>query len=191
MSEEIESKVAYERAVDLLATSRELFNDILREVAVAEAGRRSAQEVCGTREKQRTWRNALDDAARIRYERDGDVKFEIRDGQVRIGSYTVRVNKGADEETVSHLEAGNEDIVAFLLGDGSYLLDRLVAEHRREVLDWALADGIVFDGARVVEFTRPAHPETFRDTALSIKYDEIVEHTGRVSAHSIAGLLEG
>lgn len=191
MNDELQERFEYEKAVDLLASDRELFGDVLSIVAEAEARAKAARAVCGTRENRRTWRNALDDAARIRYERDGDVKFEARVGGRKIGTYTARISKGRDAETVARMEAANEDIAEFLKTEGEVYLERLVSEHRREILDWALSDGVRFEGSRVVEFDMPAEPEMFANTALSIDLEAAADALGMHTNERLAGLLEG
>lgn len=161
--------MTYGETVDLLADDSDAFALALAIVARDEAIiKRLRATTAGKHMKEPTLRDALDEAARIRYERDGSTKWQARLEGEPIGTYTARLTRGRDERRTVTMTVSDSDLMNFLMRDGIEYFERLVLEHKDDVLQWALADGVDIDGARVEAVTIPAEPSVFMDCALKV-----------------------
>lgn len=158
----------YQELVSELADNSEAFNAALEKVGIAQSITNALKSICGTREKDLTLRNAVDEAARIRYEEKHQLKHVIMPNGEQLGTYTVVLTKGADEKVVDDMSVSNEEaFVQYVLND-SEMLEQLIRKNIQALVDTYFKEGVVPAGCDCGKRVIPAEPCVYKNGMLKV-----------------------
>lgn len=174
----------------VMATDPQVFREALAYLARCQAEYQRLADVVSTKDPN-SLRSALDDIAKMRYERDGIKSYDVKVGGSKVGTYTVRATKEEPERKVTELTVEDpEEALRWLMEDRTdayykRLCDAAVGiaiERMRET-------GELLDSACVSSKHIPAIPSMFKNMVLKVDAEKVSKALNEAEAKQIEGTV--
>lgn len=174
----------------VMASDPQVFREALGYLAKCQAEYQRLASIVSTTEPD-SLRRALDDVARLRYEQDGIKSYEVKIGDRKVGTYTVRATKEEPERTDTHLEFDAGKAREWVETVDRDWLGGYLADHAVEIAEAYMREtGEILEISKVVEERIPAIPSTFKNMVLKIDREKVENALMEAEAKQIEGSVE-
>lgn len=173
----------------VMATDPQVFREALAYLARCQAEYQRLADVVSTKDPD-SLRSALDEVARMRYERDGIKSYDVKVGESKVGTYTVRASKEEPERTEKRtsidIEAARE-----WLGEVEWdFISAFIEEHIEDFIsEYTFKTGEVLPFVRTVEEHVPATPSMFKNMVLKVDAEKVGKALREAEAKQIEGTV--
>ena len=139
-------------------------------------------------------RGMADEQVVANYRAMGAKSYDVNVNGARVGTYSVRMSRGKDAQTVRHFEVTDDAALdAWVRGDDAQQFwDGYITSHRSEFARWYFESmGELPDGCEMVAETIPAQPSQVIGTTLRVDADKVSAAIAGYLPTTIAGILGG
>lgn len=175
----------------VMASDPQVFREALGYLAKCQAEYQRLASVVSTTEPD-SLRRALDDVARLRYEQDGIKSYEVKIGDKKVGTYTVRATKEEPERDVTTFVVDDpEAALRWLMEDRTDKFYKRLCDAAAEIaVDCMRETGELIESTCARTEHVPAIPSTFKNMVLKIDREKVENALMEAEAKQIEGSAE-
>lgn len=161
-------------------------------LAIAQAFYKAAGEYVSTKTPGNL-RSQVDEEYKAIYEQTGAKSFDVRIGDEKVGTYSIKVSKATEAETKKALRVTDpETFIAWGKNHWDICAEKFVLAHLEAYAqEYLLSTGEMPAGMHMIEVGTPAMPEQYAGGALKVDTQKVAEALGANLPDAMNNLLLG